>query len=79
METYNVGEFKARFSEMIEKVKAGQSVGVTYGKKKELIGVFESQKPTKKKRTLGLLKGKVSYKFKDDFKFQSEEEFLGER
>ena len=79
METYSVGEFKTRFSEMIEKVKAGQSIGVTYGKKKELIGVFEPKKPRAKKRKLGMLKGKISYKFKEDFKFSSEEEFLEEQ
>lgn len=79
METYSVGEFKTRFSEMIEKVKAGHSIGVTYGKKKELIGVFEPKKSRVKKRKLGVLKGRISYKFKEDFKFNSEEEFLEEQ
>ena len=78
METLSVGEFKAKFSEVIEKIKAGKSVGVTYGKKKELIGVFEPKKKKSEKRKLGILKGKAKATFKEDFKFQSYEEFLGE-
>ena len=40
MDMFTVGEFKARFSEVIEKVKSGEPVGVSYGKKKELVGVL---------------------------------------
>jgi len=78
MDTLSVGEFKARFSEVIEKIKNGESVGVTYGKKKDLIGVFQPKKKNTKKRKLGLLEGKAKVKFSDDFKFDSYEEFLGE-
>lgn len=78
MEKYGVGEFKSRFSEIIEKIKAGESVGVTYGKKKELIGVFEPKKEKLKKRKLGILEGKARATFSKDFKFNSFEEFLGE-
>jgi len=78
MESFTVGEFKAKFSEVIEKVKAGESVAVTYGKKKELIGVFEAKTEKPKKRKLGLLKGKAEATFSKDFKFKSYEEFLGE-
>lgn len=78
METYTVGQFKARFSEIIEKVKSGKSIGVTYGKKKNLIGVFEPKKEKAQKRKLGILEGKAKVEFKEDFKFKSYEEFLGE-
>ena len=78
MEVLSVGEFKARFSEIIDKIKAGHSVGVTYGKKKELIGIFKPNEEKPKKRKLGILEGKVKVKFAKDFKFKSYEEFLGE-
>jgi len=34
MKTLPVGELKAQFSEVLEKVKAGESFGIVYGKKK---------------------------------------------
>ena len=36
MKTMTVGEFKSHFSEVLEDVKAGIGVAVTYGKKKKL-------------------------------------------
>ena len=77
MRTMTVGQFKAHFSEAIEWVRAGQKVAVTFGKNKELIGVF-MQQPVEKsgKRKLGLLEGKAAAIFHSDFKI-SEEEFLG--
>lgn len=74
-----MGEFKARFSEMIERVKAGESIGVTYGRKKNLIGVFTPKVEKPKNRKLGILEGKAKVKFSEDFKFKSYEEFLGEQ
>ena len=77
MKTMTVGEFKSQFSKVIEKVKKGEEVGVTYGKDKQVIGVFSPpQKKNLSKRPLGLLKGKVKFTFKDDFKM-TVEEFLG--
>ncbi len=72
-----VGQFKANFSEAIEWVKAGQKLGVTFGKNRELIGVFVPQSIEKPgKRKLGILEGKASASFHSDFKM-SQEEFLG--
>jgi len=74
MKTMSVGEFKAHFSEVIEQVKAGEKIEVTFGKKKEVIGYFipEVQKETKK-RKLGILDGKAKVTFHDDFKMSAEE------
>ncbi len=76
MKSMSVGEFKAHFSDAIEAVKSGESIAVTYGKKKEIVGYFQ---PTtgepKKKRKLGLLEGKVKVVFAKDFKM-TEEEFI---
>jgi len=77
MKTMTVGEFKAHFSEVLEGVKAGIGIAVTYGRKKEIIGYFlpESGKG-KGKRKLGPLKGKAQVIFHDDFTM-TEEELLG--
>lgn len=78
MDVLTVGEFKAKFSEVLEKVKKGESVIVSYGKSKKKVAVLvpaDSHKP--KKRILGILKGKATVKFSKDFKFKSTEEFLG--
>lgn len=77
MKSLTVGEFKAHFSEVLEKVQQGESVGVLYGKSKKPVAKlvpmngFSSKKPAKRK--LGLLEGKVKYVFADDFKMTEEE------
>jgi len=75
MKTMSVGEFKTHFSDVIEQVKAGEEIEVTYGKKKELIGYFSPKKTQKPKRKLGILEGKAKVIFGPDFDM-SEEEFL---
>lgn len=72
-----VGEFKSNFAEVLEQVKAGVSIAVTYGRKKQIVGYFlpESQL-AKPKRKLGILDGKAKATFKEGFKI-SEEELLG--
>lgn len=77
MKILTVGEFKSKFSEVIEDVLKGKEVGVSYGKKKEKIGVmvpFASYKK-KKVRKLGIWKNKGSFKLAKDFKM-TEDEFL---
>ena len=76
MKTMTVGEFKAQFSEVIDQVKAGEKIAVTYGKKKEIIGYFTPEAPQPKKRQLGILEGKAKVVFMPDFEMTTEE-FLG--
>lgn len=78
MKTMTVGEFKSRFSDVIEQVKRGEEIAVTFGKKKEIVGYFLSKMVESKtlKRKLGILEGKAKVIFQDDFKM-TEEEFLG--
>lgn len=72
-----VGEFKTHFSKVVEWVKSGKKIAVTFGKKKEIVGYFvPQQQGIEEKRHLGKLHGKASVKFKGDFKM-TEEEFLG--
>ncbi len=78
MKTIPVGEVKAQLSEILEKVKQGESFGILYGKKKRPIAMIvpylDSEK--KKERKIGILDGKVKITFADNFKM-TEEEFLG--
>ncbi|MFN8488020.1 MAG: type II toxin-antitoxin system prevent-host-death family antitoxin [Caldilineaceae bacterium] len=73
MKTYQVGEFKALFSEIIEKVRAGEEIIISYGKKKENVAVLIPYAAYKTKRIrLGLLQDKM-LKIHDDFKMNEEE------
>ncbi|MFA7566894.1 MAG: type II toxin-antitoxin system prevent-host-death family antitoxin [Alkalispirochaeta sp.] len=77
MKTLPVGELKANFSEVIDDVRAGEKIIITYGKKKENVAVLIPYSSWKKKNsiTLGLLKEK-KLKIADDFEM-TEEELLG--
>ncbi|MBX3287798.1 MAG: prevent-host-death protein [Acidobacteria bacterium] len=78
MKSLSVGELKAQFSEVLEKVQQGESFGVLYGKDKKLVAEINPPKKQKKKgkRKLGILEGKARVVFADDFKM-TEEEFIG--
>ena len=77
MKIMTVGEFKAQFSNVIEQVKKGEEIAVTFGKKKEIVGYFLPKViDSKEKRKLGIMEGKAKVTFNDDFKM-TEEEFLG--
>jgi prevent-host-death family protein len=78
MKTMQVAELKARFSEVLEEVKKGEEITVSYGRKKENVAVLVPYKKyqEKAKRKLGIYKGKASVVFKDNFKM-TDEEFLG--
>jgi len=78
MKTMPVGELKAQFSEVLEKVKQGESFGILYGRKKKPIAMIVpyTEKKTKKERIIGLLDGKIDIKISEDFQM-TEEELLG--
>jgi antitoxin (DNA-binding transcriptional repressor) of toxin-antitoxin stability system len=74
MTEMTIGEFKTRFSEVVKKVKTGEKIAVTSGKKKEIVGYFVPEIPKNQdKRKLGILEGKATATFKDDFKITIEE------
>lgn len=70
-----VGQFKAKFSQVLEKVLQGESVGITYGKnKKKVAAIVPYGKLMKQaKFKLGLLEGKASFKIHRGFKMTNEE------
>ena len=78
MKTMPVGELKAQFSEVIEKVKQGESFGILYGRKKKPIAMIVpyAENKKKKERKIGLLDGKINIKISENFQM-TEEEFLG--
>lgn len=76
MKSLTVGEFKAQFSEVLELVQQGESVGVLYGKSKKPVAKLvpmNGSEPKKKKRKLGIWEGKVKFVFADNFKMTDEE------
>lgn len=77
MKSLPVGELKAQFSEVLEKVQQGESFEITYGKSKKPVAkiVPVNGSKAKKKRKLGIWEGKVKYVFADNFKM-TDEEFL---
>lgn len=77
MKSLSVGEFKAQFSEVLEKVQEGESFGILYGKSKKLVAEINPPKNQKKqkKRKFGILDGKAKITFADDFEM-TEEEFI---
>ena len=80
MKALPVGEIKAQFSEVLEKVKQGESFGILYGKKKKPVAMIVPyiDSDEKAERKIGILDGKVKITFVSDFKI-TEEEFLGLR
>ncbi|WP_419800838.1 type II toxin-antitoxin system Phd/YefM family antitoxin [Mucilaginibacter sp.] len=76
MKKMSVGEFKTNFSQVIEEVKAGEKIVVTFGRKKKVIGYFLPENSAEKpKRKLSILAGKSEVIFEKDFEM-TEEEFL---
>ena len=77
MKTMTVGELKTHFSEVLKRVINGEEIGISYGKKKEVVACIIPKKAVKEpKRKLGILEGKSKAVFADNFEI-SEEEFLG--
>ena len=74
-----IGELKAHFSEVIERVKRGEEIVISYGRRRERVAVlvpYERYRETNRIR-LGELEGTVSVEFADDFKI-GPEELIGE-
>ncbi|MBN2546507.1 MAG: type II toxin-antitoxin system prevent-host-death family antitoxin [Spirochaetes bacterium] len=77
MKTIQIGELKTHFSEILNKVKNGDEIIISYGRKKEKIAKIVPYKnsSTAKKRKLGIFKDKGNYIIKNDFEM-TEEEFI---
>ncbi|MEO6962826.1 MAG: hypothetical protein ABIY90_12700 [Puia sp.] len=77
MKTMSVGEFKANFSEALRKVLAGEEIGISYGKRKEIVARLVPKSTIKTpKRKIGIFEGKGAVHYAKDFKMTAKE-FLG--
>jgi len=72
-----IAEVKARFSETLRQVEAGEEIIVTRGTRKEAVAAIipMDKYRAKKERKLGTLEGKMSVVFHDDW-YMTDEEFL---
>ena len=75
MQVISVGDFKARFSEILNQVKKGQEIVISFGKQRKKVAVLMpyNQLKHRPQRKLGLLKGRASYRIHDNFKLSDEE------
>jgi prevent-host-death family protein len=72
----SVGEFKSRFSEVLDAVRKGESITVTFGRRKTAVAIV-SPVPTKgTRRPLGLLADKARITIAENW-VMSDSEFLG--
>ena len=77
MITIPVAELKAQFSKVLAAVRAGERIGILYGKSNEPVAmIVPYEPPDLLEREVGLLDGKVRVEFMDDFDM-TEEELLG--
>ena len=74
MSTMSIADFKAQFSDVIDIVEKGGVIIVTKGKNRKPVEAFvPMDRVQPKKRKLGILQGKASVKFTDDFKMTTAE------
>jgi antitoxin (DNA-binding transcriptional repressor) of toxin-antitoxin stability system len=74
MKIMSVGEFKTNFSQALKNVLAGEEIGISYGKNKEIVARLVPKAPSQKsKRKIGVLEGLGKVKFGAGFKMTTEE------
>ena len=74
MKALSVGKLKTHFSQILDEVRQGKKVGIVYGRAKKPVAMIvpyhEEKKPA---RRIGILDGKVTIEFRDDFAMTAEE------
>lgn len=75
MKTMAVGDLKAHFSEVLEEVKNGHSVAVSYGKRKTKVAVIVpyDQHEAVATRRLGVMEDRATYSVRGDFTMTDQE------
>jgi antitoxin (DNA-binding transcriptional repressor) of toxin-antitoxin stability system len=74
MKTLTIAHLKADFSSIINEVRNGEEILVEYGKKREKVAIIiPYKKYNRKKRKIGILKGKASFSLDKNFKISDEE------
>jgi len=77
MQTLTIGELKTSFSEVLKRIRSGEEIAISYGKKREKVAVIVpySAYASTPERSLGLLKNRAECLIHDDFEI-SEKEML---
>lgn len=72
-----VGDFKAQFSSVLEKVLQGEEFQILYGRAKKPVAKLTKieEKPKKKRRPLGMYEGIATYWEDETFEFTPENLF----
>lgn len=75
MQTISVGELKARFSEVLDRVVKGEEIIISYGKKREKVAVLlpYTRYHNRKDRKLGTLKDRAICVIHKNFKMTDED------
>ncbi len=75
MQTLTIGELKTSFSEVLKKIRSGQKIVISYGKKREKVAVIlpYSAYAFTQERSLGLLKDRAGCIIHDDFEISEKE------
>ena len=77
MEMMTVGELKAHFSQVLDRVQTGERVQILYGRAKKPVAQIVPICEELPERPVGLYEGKMQFHLSEDFKFKTVEEFLG--
>ena len=74
METISVGELKARFSEVLDRVQKGEEIIISFGKRREKVAVLlpYTRYHNRRHRKLGPLKGRGGFVIRKGFKMTDE-------
>ena len=75
MQSISVGELKARFSEVLERVRKGEEIIISFGKKRKKVAVLLPYEhfTLKQERKLGLLRNRGACVIRENFKITDEE------
>lgn len=75
MKTLTVADFKTHFSQVVGKLKQGESFAISYGRNKNKVGIIMpyQQYVQQRQHRLGILKQTASYRMTDQFKITDEE------
>jgi antitoxin (DNA-binding transcriptional repressor) of toxin-antitoxin stability system len=76
MKTMTVGEFKTRFSEVVDLILKGEEVEITYGRKRNVIAtLIPKKKEILKEREFGKWENMPGFYMADDFNETTYEDF----
>ena len=77
MKKMAIAELKAHFSEVLEEVRSGETIGVLYGRARTPVAmIVPYREPESWRRPIGMLDGSIKLEFMDDFDM-TEEGLLG--